>query len=130
MEPIDMQPIAADARPLQLVTDPASLASACAALRKSARVALDTEFMRERTYHAQLCLVQLADAERIVVIDPLAILDARGELGALHALLADPAVLKVLHSGRQDLEIFAQQMGAVPAPLFDTQVAASLLGLG
>jgi len=126
MQPTNTPPLPADARPLELVTDPASLATACAALRRSARVALDTEFMRERTYHAQLCLVQLADAERIVVVDPLAC----GALGPLHELLADGAVLKVLHSGRQDLEIFAQQMGAVPAPLFDTQIAASLLGLG
>jgi ribonuclease D len=115
-----------DPRPLEIVTDPASLARSCAALRRSPRVALDTEFMRERTYHAQLCLVQLADAGRIVVVDPLVC----GDLKPLHELLADTAVLKVLHSGRQDLEIFAQQMGAVPAPLFDTQVAAALLGLG
>ena len=119
-------PPAADPRPLEIVTEPAALAQACAALRRSTRVALDTEFMRERTYHAQLCLVQLADTERIVVVDPIAC----SELGPLHALLTDSAVLKVLHSGRQDLEIFAQQMGSVPAPLFDTQVAASLLGLG
>lgn len=119
-------PIATDTRPLQIVTDAAALAPACAALRRGPRVALDTEFMRERTYHAQLCLVQLADAERIVVVDPIAC----GELGPLHDLLADTAVLKVLHSGRQDLEIFAERMGSVPAPLFDTQVAASLLGLG
>ena len=122
--------MSADPRPLEIVTDPASLASSCAALRRSPRVALDTEFMRERTYHAQLCLVQLADAERIVVVDPLAFAAGKGELRPLHDLLADTAVLKVLHSGRQDLEIFAQQMGTVPAPLFDTQVAAALLGLG
>ncbi len=125
-----MPPPSTDPRPLEIVTDSAALAQACAALRRSPRVALDTEFMRERTYHAQLCLVQLADAERIVVVDPIAILEGKGTLGPLHDLLADTAVLKVLHSGRQDLEIFAQQMGSVPAPLFDTQVAASLLGLG
>lgn len=126
MQPTATPPLAHDPRPLEIVTDPAALAASCAALRRSPRVALDTEFMRERTYHAQLCLVQLADAERIVVVDPLAC----GGLGPLHELLADTAVLKVLHSGRQDLEIFVQQMGSVPAPLFDTQVAASLLGLG
>lgn len=125
-----MQPTATDPRPLEVVTDAAALARACAALRRSPRVALDTEFMRERTYHAQLCLVQLADAERIVVVDPIALFEKKSDLAPLHALLADPAVIKVLHSGRQDLEIFVQQTGAVPQPLFDSQVAASLLGLG
>jgi len=115
-----------DHRPVRHVRDADELAAVCAALRQSAVVALDTEFIRESTYYPQLCLVQLADAELLVVVDALAVPD----LAPLEALLADTRVLKVLHAARQDLEIFAHRMGAVPAPVFDTQVAASLLGHG
>lgn len=115
-----------DARPVRFVTTADELAVVCAALRQSEIVAMDTEFIRERTYYPQLCLVQLADAHQLVVVDALAVPD----LAPLEALLADTSVLKVLHAARQDLEIFALRMGAVPAPVFDTQVAASLLGHG
>lgn len=119
-----------DTRPVRHVTTAEGLATACAALRQSDVIALDTEFIRERTYYPQLCLVQLADAHQLVVVDALALLEGGGDLAPLEALLADTSVLKVLHAARQDLEIFALRMGAVPAPVFDTQVAASLLGHG
>ncbi len=95
-------------------------------LRAQPFVAVDTEFHRERTYYAQLALVQVASAERVACIDPLAKLD----LKPLDELMLDPGVLKVVHAGRQDLEIFYDRTGCIPSPLFDTQIAAGLLGYG
>lgn len=96
------------------------------ALEGSPWIAVDTEFMREKTYFPQLCLVQIATPDHIACVDPLAL----SHLGPLTALLHDPAVLKVFHCASQDLEVLHQVTGAVPAPVFDTQVAASLLGYG
>ena len=93
-------------------------------LRGADRLALDTEFMRERTYHPQLCLVQVATETDCVLVDPLAGLD----LAPLHELLRDRARLKILHAARQDLEVLRLTGGHVPGPLFDTQVAAAMLG--
>jgi len=87
-------------------------------------IGIDTEFMRERTYFARLCLVQISLAEETAVIDPLAIDD----LSALLDLLRDRRIVKVLHAGTQDLEIFYRLMGSAAAPVFDTQVAATLAG--
>jgi ribonuclease D len=99
-----------------------------AALETAARsdiVTIDTEFMREKTYFARLCLVQLATDDICLLIDPLRLND----LSTLHAFLAEPARMKVLHAARQDLEVLLQDGGRLPAPLFDTQVAAGLLGM-
>lgn len=95
-------------------------------LAESPWVALDTEFMREKTYFPQLCLVQIATPEIIACIDAVALPD----LGPLVGLLHDPSVLKVFHSASQDLEALYLVTGRVPAPVFDTQLAASLLGYG
>jgi len=108
------------------------LATALQLLSVSDFVALDTEFMRESTYFPRLCLVQAATADHCVLIDPLAIAD----LSALWSFLLDRGRLKVLHAARQDLEtlsiaIAGSQSGVgvtIPGPLFDTQVAAGLLG--
>jgi len=89
-------------------------------------LAVDTEFVRVDTYHARLCLIQVGDGESEVCIDPLAIKDLRPLLD----LLMEPRLVKVLHSASQDYEIFAQLTGRTPAPLFDTQIAATLLGYG
>jgi len=89
------------------------------------RVGIDTEFVRERTYYAQLALVQIAIGERIALIDPLAIDDP----APLLALLRGPST-KIMHSPSEDLQAFAHRYQAVPAPIFDTQVAAALVGLG
>jgi ribonuclease D len=90
-------------------------------------VTVDTEFIREKTFWPQLCLVQLAGPEEAAVIDPL----AEGiDLSLLAELLANPKVLKVFHAARQDVEIFLHLFGAVPTPLFDTQVAAMVCGFG
>lgn len=97
-----------------------------ARLHGSPWLALDTEFIRERTYYPQLCLIQIATPELIACIDPLALPD----IGPLLDMLFDPATLKVLHAATQDLEIFFHLRGAVPQPVFDTQIAASLLGHG
>jgi ribonuclease D len=89
------------------------------------RVALDTEFVRERTYHAQLALIQIAINGRIALIDPLSLEDP----APLLALLRGPA-LKLMHSPGEDLQALSHRYGIVPAPLFDTQLAAALTGHG
>lgn len=106
------------------VTDRQALEELVTRLRESDFVCMDTEFMRERTYYPRLCLIQVASEDVIALIDPLAF----DELEPLEDLLGDPDVVKVLHSGVQDLEIFFYRMGRVPAPVFDTQVAATLTG--
>jgi ribonuclease D len=112
---------------MTLIVDTAALAQFCARQAEAEFVTVDTEFMRDRTYWPELCLVQVAGPKEAVAIDPL----AEGmDLAPLFALLADPAVLKVFHAARQDIEIFYKLMGAVPAPLFDTQVAAMVCGFG
>lgn len=111
-------------REAKLIQDPAELEAALFRLHGAERLALDTEFMRERTYHPQLCLVQIATEADCVLIDPLAGLD----LAPLHELLQDRARLKILHAARQDLEVLLLTGGSVPGPIFDTQVAAALLG--
>ncbi len=112
-------------REAKLIQDPAEFEAALFRLRGADRIALDTEFMRERTYHPRLCLVQLATGTDCVLVDPLAGLD----LAPLNALLQDRAKLKILHAARQDLEVLLLTGGQVPGPVFDTQVAAALLGL-
>ena len=106
-----------------VATEPA-LAALTTALAGSARIGLDTEFLRERTYRAQLCLVQVATAEEAVCIDPLTLPD----LGPLARVLAADGVLKVMHASRQDLEVLLPVAG-LTRPVFDTQIAASLTGL-
>ena len=89
-------------------------------------VGLDTEFVRERTYWPQLALVQMSIGEQILLIDPL----VPGMADALRPLLNDPNVLKVMHSASEDLVALSHDCGALPAPLFDTQIAAALCGVG
>lgn len=89
-------------------------------------VGLDTEFIRERTYWPQLALVQLQIGEQLLLIDPL----VPGMCEALAPLLADTKVLKVMHSASEDLVALRQACGVAPTPLFDTQIAAALCGLG
>ncbi len=109
------------------IADTAALAAFCGRLAEAAYIAIDTEFMRERTYWPQLCLVQIAGPKEAQAIDPLA---SGIELGPLFDLLANPRVVKVFHAARQDIEIFHLLTGAIPAPLFDTQVAAMVCGFG
>jgi ribonuclease D len=112
------------ARLQPIVTTAPALAGLVTRLATQPRVGLDTEFLRERTYRAQLCLLQLATPGEAVCVDPLAL----EELGSLAQLLAAPAVLKVMHASRQDLEVLLPVAG-LTRPVFDTQIAASLTGL-
>lgn len=109
----------------QLIADDAALAAMIQRLSGSDWITVDTEFVRERSYFAQLCLVQIGNAEEVACVDALAV-----DMAPLWAFLADPARVKVMHSASQDMEIFVQQAGDCPRPLFDTQVAAAMLGLG
>lgn len=106
-----------------IVSTPAGLEDLIADLEGEAAIGIDTEFMRERTYRAELCLLQLTTRRGPVCVDPLALEDLRPLGVALGA--GGPA--KVLHAGRQDLEVLAPLLGPV-APLFDTQIAAALAG--
>lgn len=90
-------------------------------------VALDTEFMRDQTYWPKLCLIQIAVPGSDAIIDPLT---GKIDLAPFYDLLKQPHIVKVLHAARQDIEIFCQQGGVVPAPLFDTQIAAMVCGFG
>jgi len=106
------------------ITDKSELTSLVEQLRTSALVGIDTEFMRERTYFARLCLIQVGTDDVSAIIDPLAV----GDLSPMCALLTDEKVVKVLHAGSQDLEIFFRECGHAATPVFDTQVAATLAG--
>ena len=115
----------------EILTTTEALAAFCSKAAQAPYVTVDTEFLRERTYFAQLCLVQLAmpgvDDAQAVLVDPL----AEGiSLDPLYALFRNPDVIKVFHAARQDLEIFHVEGGVVPRPLFDTQVAAMVCGFG
>ncbi len=111
---------------IRYVDTPAALTALCNDLRDADWLAVDTEFIREKTYYPRLCLVQIGTADVVACVDPLAIDD----LTPLFDLLNDAGILKVLHAAHQDLEIFHQLSGQVPTPIFDTQVAASVLGQG
>ncbi|MDR3686481.1 MAG: ribonuclease D [Coriobacteriia bacterium] len=106
------------------VTDTQALVELVGQLRTSPVVAVDTEFMRERTYFARLCLIQLASDDVAAIVDPLVIED----LSPLRDLMVDPNVVKVFHAGSQDLEIFYRLLNEATAPVFDSQVAATLAG--
>ena len=110
-----------------LITTSAALAAVCARLRQERFVTVDTEFMRERTYWPELCVVQLGGVSEVAVVDA----QADGiDLAPLGDLLADTSIPKVFHAARQDVEIFVQLFGATPRPLFDTQIAAMVAGFG
>jgi ribonuclease D len=109
------------------ITTSQDLAEACARLARHPFVTVDTEFLRESTYYPKLCVLQMASTDEAVVVDALA---AGIDLGPLFALMGDRAVTKVFHAARQDIEICWHEAGMIPAPLFDTQVAAMVLGYG
>jgi len=112
---------------MTVITDTDALAEFCARQMSSSFVAVDTEFMRERTYWPILCLVQIAGAGEAAAIDVLA---PEIDLTPLLDLMADRRTLKVFHAARQDVEIFFNLSGTVPTPLFDTQIAAMVCGFG
>ncbi len=106
------------------VDDEAGLAEVVTSLLTADRYAVDTEFHRERTYFPQLALVQIAWADDLVLIDPLAL-----DLTPMAEVFAGDG-LAVMHAASQDIEVFAQAVGSVPSRLFDTQIAAGFLGYG
>jgi ribonuclease D len=114
------------------ITTTDALAEFCARAAQQPYVTVDTEFLRERTYWAKLCLIQLAipgkDERDAVLVDPLA--EDGLDLAPLYELFRNPDVVKVFHAARQDLEIFCVEGGVIPAPLFDTQIAAMVCGFG
>jgi ribonuclease D len=117
---------------MQIITTTDQLSQFCARAAQHPFVTVDTEFLRERTYYSKLCLLQIAypgdEDEAAAVVDPLA---GEGlDLAPLYELFRNPGVVKVFHAARQDLEIFFVDAGVIPAPLFDTQVAAMVCGFG
>lgn len=112
---------------MNLITTTAELSKACATLATAEFVTVDTEFIRETTFWPELCLIQMASDDLAVLVDPL------GEdidLAPFFALMADPGVVKVFHAARQDIEIIYKLGQVIPAPLFDTQIAAMVCGFG
>ena len=103
---------------------PAEIARACKAWRRSRVLALDTEFVRERTYYADLGLVQISDGSTVWLVDPL----VKGSLDHIKALLEDRSVTKLVHSPSEDLEVLWKTVGALPEPMVDTQTACAFLG--
>ena len=116
---------------VHLITTTSELADVCKRLAGDEFITIDTEFLREKTYYPKLCLVQLAsgaDEELAVAVDPLA--DGI-DLAPMYDLLRNESVLKVIHAGGQDMEIFAADMeGDLPKPVFDTQIAGAVCGMG
>jgi ribonuclease D len=112
---------------MDLITTTSELAAACQRLAQHPVITVDTEFLRETTYYPLLCVVQIASPDEAVVVDAL----AEGiDLKHLFDLMAEEKVLKVFHAARQDIEIVWHRANIVPHPIFDTQVAAMVLGYG
>ncbi|KAB2885946.1 MAG: ribonuclease D [Pseudorhodoplanes sp.] len=112
---------------MDIITTTKHLADACERLARHPFVTVDTEFLRESTYYPQLCVLQMAGPDEAVVVDAL----AEGlDLAAFFALMADEKIVKVFHAARQDIEIVWHRAGLIPHPVFDTQVAAMVLGYG
>jgi len=112
---------------MQIITTTAALDKLCSNLSNDKFITVDTEFMRERTYWAKLCLIQIAGAEHEAIIDP----QADGiDLASFYQMMANEAIIKVFHAARQDVEIIHHLSGIIPKPLFDTQVAAMVCGFG
>ncbi|MBR1206369.1 MULTISPECIES: ribonuclease D [unclassified Bradyrhizobium] len=112
---------------MDLISTTPDLAAACDRLAKHKVITVDTEFLRETTYYPLLCVVQMASADEAVVVDALA---PGIDLKPFFDLMSNEAVLKVFHAARQDIEIVWHLSGTIPHPIFDTQVAAMVLGYG
>jgi ribonuclease D len=112
---------------MQVITSTRDLQALCEQLSTGEFVTVDTEFLREQTYWPQLCLIQLAGPEAEAIVDPLA---PGIDLKPFYELMANQRVVKVFHAARQDIEIVVTKAGIVPAPVFDTQVAAMVCGFG
>src|SRR5258708_7939259 len=111
--------------PEQIVATAQDLSECCAYLETCSEFGFDTEFVGEETYHPRLCLVQVATAERLILIDPL----TSGPLDAFWKLVVDPGRLVIVHAGREEVRLCRLWTGHVPGNLFDLQIAAGLAGL-
>lgn len=109
---------------IEYINKPEQLDDLCNRIERTPWIAVDTEFLREKTYYPKFCLLQLATPEWVACVDPIALPDLKKLFDAIY----NPNVTKVFHSCRQDLEIFYQLTGKLPSPIFDTQIAAPLLG--
>jgi ribonuclease D len=109
----------------RLVTEISELRTIISVARAEQGLAIDTEFLREKTYRARLCLVQLATSQNVWIVDSL-----RAGISGIGELLADPSMEIVLHSGRQDLELLVELTDEIPRNVFDVQIAAGFVGLG
>lgn len=112
---------------MNLITGQSELAAFCTQVEDGHMITVDTEFIRDKTYFPKLCLIQIAGESAAAVIDPLA---AGIDLAPVFALMQKPSLVKVFHAARQDIEILYMLSGKIPAPLFDTQVAAAVCGYG
>ena len=112
---------------MKLIENTPDLISFCQELHQQPYIAVDLEFLREKTYYAKLCLIQVATPNTAAIIDPLA---PEIELDAFFSVLHNPDIIKIFHSGRQDIEIIYHLAGFIPEPLFDTQIAAQVFGFG
>lgn len=112
---------------MTLLTDPTQVASLCRRLAEEEFVTVDTEFIREKTYWPNLCLIQLAGDNEAAAVDPLA---PGMDLTPVWDLMQNPDVVKVFHAARQDIEIFVHLTGKTPTPVYDTQIAAMVCGFG
>ena len=109
---------------IEYIDTPEQLGDLCDRIKQASWIALDTEFLREKTYYPIFCLLQIATPDWVVCVDPIELTD----LSELFEVIQNPNIVKVLHSCRQDLEIFYQLTGVLTYPIFDTQIAAPLLG--
>ena len=112
---------------MQIIKTTGALEELCRDLSDETFITVDTEFMRERTYWPQLCLIQVAGAEIEAIVDPMA---PDIDLKVFFELMDDQSVLKIFHAARQDIEIIHYLAGVIPKPMFDTQIAAMVCGFG
>lgn len=112
----------------RIITTTEDLAQFCATFGDEKFITVDTEFIRERTYFPQLCLMQVATSKEAVAIDPIA--GPEMDLTPLYDAFANENLVKVFHAAKQDIEIFVHDSGRVPYPLYDTQIAAMVCGYG
>ncbi len=112
---------------MRIIENTEALNALCSELRQQSFITVDSEFVREKTYYPKLCLLQIGWVDDAAIVDPLA---PNMDFAALFDVLTDEKILKVFHSGRQDIEIFYNMSGKIPTPIFDTQIAAMVCGFG
>ena len=112
---------------MELIKTNEQLVEVCKSISKEKFITIDTEFIREKTYWSKLCLIQICSHDKEIIIDPL---ENDIDLKPFIKILNKKSILKVLHSGRQDIEIFYKMSGKIPQPIFDTQIAAMVCGFG